>query len=388
MKKKLAVAALSLSLLLTACASTNQKETSTESTTTNQTEFKLGGIIPKTGEAAVYGVTSENGLKLAVEEINANGGINGMTINYVSDDDKGDPTDSVTVYNKLLEENINALVGPITSKPAQAVADNSTEDGMPMITPTGTMASITEGKDNVFRACFTDPLQGIILANFAADNLNAKTAAILRNTSNDYSNGVADAFKEQAKEKGIEVVADEGYGSSDVDFKVQLTNIQNANPDVILIPEYYEKDVLIAKQIVDLGIKSKVIGPDGWDGVLATIDKGSENILDGIYFTNHYSVNDTNEKVKNFVDAYKAKYNEEPSAFAALSYDAVYLYKAAIEKANSTDKEAIVEALKSVEIDGVTGHLKFGENNNPIKSATIIKIENGAYNFDSVVSPE
>ncbi len=396
--KKILIALLTLVLVLTACggnsqenagASKNNTSTNAEETTGSDSEvIKLGGIIPKTGAVAVYGNTTENGVKLAVEEINANGGINGKQIEYVSEDNKGDPTEAVTIYNKLVEEEVVGIIGPITSKPAQAVADNSETDGIPVITPTGTMGSITEGKDNVFRTCFTDPLQGKILANFAADTLGAKKAAILKNTSDDYSNGVADAFRDTFEEKGLEIVADEGYGGTDVDFKVQLTNIQNGQPDVIIVPEYYEKDVLIAKQARDLGIEATLIGPDGWDGVLATIDEGSKGILEGVYFTNHYAVDDDSENVKNFVEAYKAKYNEDPSSFAALGYDTVYLYKQAYEKAGSTDYEAVIEALKSAELDGVTGNIKFGENNNPIKSATIINIKDGEYKFDSVVSPE
>lgn len=392
MKKKL-LAIIVLALLFTACGKSESanknaaKDKPAETAQAGET-IKLGGIVPKSGAVAVYGNTAENGVKLAVDEINANGGVNGKKFEYTSEDDKGDPTEAVTIYNKLVESDVNAIIGAITSKPSLAVAENSSSDGIPIITPTGTMGEITEGRDNVFRTCFTDPLQGTILANFAAEKLNAKTAAVLRNTSTDYSNGVSDAFKKQAEAKGIKVVADEGYGDTDEDFKVQLTNIQKQNPDVIVIAEYYEKDVLIAKQIRDLGIKATILGPDGWDGVLDTIDKGSVDILNNVYFTNHYSLEDTSEKVQKFAKDYQAKYNEAPSAFAALGYDTVYLYKEAFEKAKSTSHEDVIKALKEVEIDGVTGKIKFGENNNPVKSATIIKISDGKYNFESIVSPE
>lgn len=382
-KKMLGV--LTLAALLTACGNGAGK---TSAAPDNGDVIKIGGIIPKTGAAAVYGNSTDNGIKLAVDEINANGGIGGKQIEYLSEDDKGDPTEAVTVYNKLVEAGNNVIIGAITSKPSLAVAENSSQDGIPIITPTGTSAPITENKDNVFRTCFTDPLQGKILANFASDNLKAKTVAILRNTSNDYSNGVADAFIEQAKAKGLEVVADEGYGDTDVDFKVQLTNIDKEKPDVILVPEYYEKDVSIIKQARELGMESKIIGPDGWDGVLAVIDEGSKDLLNGVYFTNHYSVHDTSEKVQGFVKAYKEKYKEDPSAFSALGYDTVYIYKEALEKSASLDFAEIVNALKAVEVSGVTGDLKFGENNNPVKSATIIEIKDGSYTFNSLVSAE
>lgn len=383
MKKKLA-SILGLALLLTACGNNGSNNSKAEASA-DSNEIVIGGIIPKTGAAAVYGNTTEKGVNLAIEEINEAGGINGKQIKYLSEDDKGDPTEAVTVYNKLSDAGVQAIIGPVTSKPAQAVADNSVEDNMPIISPTGTMESITEGKDNVFRACFTDPLQGEILANFAANNLEAKKVAVLRNTSNDYSNGVADKFKEVAKAQGLEVVADEGYGENDVDFKVQLTNIKKQSPYVILVPEYYEKDVSIAGQAKELEIDAKIIGPDGWDGVLATVAKGSEGNLEGIYFTNHYAVDDESEKIQSFVKKYEERYGEKPSAFAALGYDTVYIYKTAFENAKSDSREDIIQAIKDVEYDGITGSLKFGKDNNPVKSAAIIEIKDGKYVFDSVV---
>ncbi|RVU54745.1 ABC transporter substrate-binding protein [Anaerosphaera multitolerans] len=389
MKKKLLVAILSMTMLLTACGGNGNNGNAANGGDTAEAEvIKLGGIIPKTGAAAVYGNTTENGIKLAIDEINANGGIGGKQVEYTSEDDKADPTESVTIYTKLVEQGVHGIIGGITSKPTVAVAENSVDDFTPIITPTGTMESITEGKDNVFRTCFTDPLQGQILANFSADKLQAKKAAVLRNNNDDYSNGVADAFKVQAEAKGIEIVADEGYSEDDVDFKVQLTKIKEKEPDVLLIPEYYEKDVTILTQAKELEIDATIVGPDGWDGVLAIAVDGTESSFDGVYFTNHYSVKDDAEKVQNFVKAYEEKYNEAPSAFAALGYDTVYIYKEAIESAKSLSNEDIVEAIKAVEIEGVTGSIKFGENNNPVKTATIIKIADGEYTFDSVVSPE
>lgn len=245
-KKMLGV--LTLAALLTACGGGAGK---TSAAPDNGDVIKIGGIIPKTGAAAVYGNSTNNGIELAVDEINAAGGIGGKQIEYISEDDKGDPTEAVTVYNKLVEAGNNVIIGAITSKPSLAVAENSSQDGIPIITPTGTSAPITENKDNVFRTCFTDPLQGKILANFASDNLKAKTVAILRNTSNDYSNGVADAFIEQAKAKGLEVVADEGYGDTDVDFKVQLTNID----DVIKNFKEIGVTVLLVEQNANLALK-------------------------------------------------------------------------------------------------------------------------------------
>lgn len=389
MMKKLTVL-LAVLLLLTACGTSGavKSEDSNKEQGKDSDTITIGIITPKTGNVAIYGITTEQGMMLAADEINANGGINGKKLVLKSEDDKGDATEAVNIYSKFVEEGVNAILGPVTSKPALAVAENSVADNIPIVTPTGTMESITEGKPNVFRICFTDPMQGVLLANFASGTLNAKTAAVLRNTSSDYSNGVADKFIEKAKADGIEIVADEGYGATDKDFKAQLTNIKSSNPELLLIPDYYENDVIIVKQAHDVGLNIPIIGPDGWDGVLGVVAKGEEQTLNNCYFTNHYSVKDTNPVVKSFVDNYRAKYNDEPSAFAALGYDAVHVYAKALENAKSLSYEDIIEALGQVELEGVTGNLKFGENNNPIKSAAIMKIENGEYVLDSYVKPE
>lgn len=366
---------------LAACANNKDASDKVESDT-----IKIGQIGPQTGAVAVYGLSALKGMELAVDEINEAGGVLGKQLVLISDDDKGEPSEAVTLYNKMMNEGVDAIIGAITSKPTDAVAANSTEDGIPIITPTGTMASITEGRPNVFRTCYTDPYQGQALATFTAENLGAKTAAVMRNTSDDYSNGVADAFIELAEELGVEIVADEGYGDDAVDFSPQLTNIQQANPEVLLVPEYYEKDVLIAKQVSDLGLDVQLIGPDGWDGVLDVVDADSLDSLEGAYFANHYSLDDESEIVQSYIENYRKVYNEDPSSFSALGYDSVYLLKEAWETAGSTDFEATIKALAAIEKEGVTGNLTFGENNNPIKASTIIVIKDGEYRFHESVS--
>ena len=322
-----------------------------------------------------------------MEEINKNGGILGKQVEYIVLDEKGDSTEAVTAYNKLVDEGVVALIGDITSKPSLAVAEVAAQDNMPMITPTGTQFNITEAGPNVFRVCFTDPYQGVVLANFAKNNLNAETVAVVVNNSNDYSDGVAKAFIEQAEKLGLKVVAKEGYSDGDKDFRAQLTKILPTNPDVLVVPDYYEQVALITTQAREVGIKATFVGPDGWDGVAKTLDPSAYGAIENSYFTNHYSLQDQSEKVQNFLKAYKEAYNEEPSAFSALSYDAAYMVKAAIEKAGTTEKQAVVDALKSLDYSGVTGHLTFDEKNNPVKAVTVLKIVNGEYTFDSVVEP-
>ena len=383
--KKFTLMLLGLSFLITACG--GEKEATTKKTDEAAT-IKIGGLGPLTGPLAIYGVTATNGSKLAFEEINKNGGILGKQVEFVLFDEKGDSTEAVTAYNRLVDEGVVALVGDITSKPSLAVAEIAAQDNMPMITPTGTQFNITEAGPNVFRVCFTDPYQGVILANLAKNNLKANTVAIMVNNSSDYSDGVAEAFIKEAERLGLKIVAKEGYAEGDKDFRAQLTKVAATNPDVLLVPDYYEQVALITTQAREVGVKSTFIGPDGWDGVAKALDSSAYGAVVNSYFTNHYSVEDTNEKVQNFLKAYREKYKDEPSAFSALSYDAAYLMKDAIEKAGSTDKDAIVKAMKESDFAGVTGHLRFDEKNNPVKAVTVLKVVNGNYTFDSVIQPE
>ncbi len=379
--KKILTSLLGASMLFVACG-----EPKTEKASGDAETIKIGALGPLTGPLAIYGVSATNGLKLAIDEINANGGILGKQVELNLLDEKGDSTEAVNAYNKLVDWGMVALVGDITSKPSVAVAEVAAQDGIPMITPTGTQLNITEAGSNIFRVCFTDPYQGEVLAKFAKESLKAKTAAVVVNNSSDYSDGVANAFIAEAEKQGIEIVAKEGYSDGDKDFKAQLTKIAQKNPDILFVPDYYEQDGLIAIQAKEVGLNSTILGPDGWDGVAKTVDKSSYSAIENVYFANHYSVKDSNEKIQNFITNYKAKYNDEPSAFSALSYDAAYILKAAIEKNGSVDKESLAKAIKEIEFAGITGSLKYDEKNNPVKGVTMIKIVNGDYTFDSVVS--
>ena len=364
-------------VLFTACVG-GEKVSETET-------IKIGGLAPLTGSLAIYGVTTTNGANLAIDEINKNGGILGKKVEYITLDTKGDSTEAVMAYNKLIDRGVSAIIGEITSKPSLAVAEIAAQDNMPMITPTGTQVDITEAGPSIFRVCFTNPYQGKVLAVLAKERLNADTAAIMINNSSDYSDGIAKAFIEQADILGIKMTAKEGYADGDKDFRAQLTKIAAEQPDVLLVPEYYEQASLIATQAREVGVKAVFIGSDGWDGITKTLDSSSYNAIENSYFTNHFSMQDTAPKIQNFLKSYKDTYNEDPSAFSALGYDAVYMVKKAVENAGSINKKAVVDALKNIEYDGITGYLTFDEHNNPVKAVTILKITNGEYIFDSKI---
>ena len=347
--------------------------------------IKIGGMAPLTGALAIYGVTTTNGAELAVKEINENGGILGKKIEYIMLDTKGDSTEAVMAYNKLVDEKVAGIIGEVTSKPTLAVAEVAVQDNMPLITPTGTQVDITEAGPNVFRVCFTNPYQGKVLAITSKERLGADTIAVMLNNSSDYSDGITKAFIEESEKLGMKVMGVEGYSDGDKDFRPQLTKLAAMNPDVVLIPEYYEQAALIATQAREVGVKSIFVGSDGWDGIAKTLDKSSYSAIENSYFTNHFSMEDQSEKIQNFLKDYRETYKEDPSAFSALGYDAIYMMKSAIEKAGTTDKQKVVDALKGIEYDGITGYLTFDDHNNPVKAVTVLKIENGKYIFDSKV---
>ena len=262
MKKRFLAMVLAAAMMLTAmvgCGNGNTQDggNANNAGATGDT-IKIGGLAPLTGDVSVYGVAVDNGVKMAVEEINADGGVLGKQIEYIVYDEKGDATEAVNAYNKLVQsDNVVAIVGDVTSKPTLAVAQQAAKDKIPLITASGTAENITQAGENIFRACFIDPFQGELMASYASKKLEKKTAA------DDYSKGLYEAFEAAAGDLGIEVVQVEGYGKGTVDFKAQLTNIKSKNPDVIFLPVYYQDVALIAVQAKELGIEAQFLGADG-----------------------------------------------------------------------------------------------------------------------------
>lgn len=343
---------------------------------------KIGGLAPLSGNVSVYGIATNNGVQMAVDAANKSGGVLGKQIQYICYDEKGDATEAVNAYNKLVQnDQVVALVGDVTSTPCLAVAQEAAKDNLPMISATATTADVTKKGENIFRACFTDPYQGKVMAQYAAKKLNAKTAAILYNIADDYSLGVAEAFESEAKAAGISVVEKQGYQTNDVDFKSQLQSIKSKNPDVLFIPVYYQDVALISVQAKQLGITSTLMGVDGWDGVLDKIDKSNVDAVDGAYFCSQYSSESTDANVQNFIKEYKEKYKAEPNMFAVLGYDAMNMMIQSIKTAGTTDSDKVIDAMKGISFKGLTGNITFDAERNPVKSAVINTIQDGAYKF-------
>ena len=346
----------------------------------------IGGIAPLTGGAAQYGNAVNNGVLLAVKEINAAGGILGKQIEYIVEDDKGDATESLNAYNKLMNDGMVALVGAVTSKPTIAVAQKAAQDKLPMISASATAAAVTEQGDNIFRTCFIDPFQGQLMANYAFERLGAKTAAIMYDNTDDYSQGVAEAFKEEAEKLGMTITAYESFVSTADDFNAQLTKVKEGNPDVIMAPSYYEAAAKIITQARNLGIESKMIGPDGWDGLLEQV-KNDQEILNNSFYCSQYSAESENPDLQAFIKNYRETYKINENMFAVLGYDSMKIMAAAIESAGTTDSDAVVKALAATNHVGLTGTTTFDANRNPVREAFIIELVDGkavvkeAYSF-------
>ncbi len=349
-------------------------------------EVKIGIIAPITGEAATFGISTVNGAKLYFDKINEEGGINGMKIKYIVEDDKGDPTEGANAYSKLIDQDkVSAICGTVMSKVSLAGAPIAQAKGVPMVSPTSTNPAVTLVGNYIFRACFIDPFQGYVAAKFATSNLKAKTAAALYDSGNDYNKGLAEVFRKEFEKMGGKIVAFESYASGTTDFNAQLVKIKNANPDVLFLPNYYNDVGLIAKQAREMGIKATFLGGDGWDS--PDLFKIGGDAVEGGYFVNHFTPQSTLPAAQKFVKEYKAKYGQNPDALAALAYEAAMIIVDAIKRANSTDPKAIRDALEKTNLNTITGTIKFDKNRNPIKGAVILEVKGGKSIFKAAVNP-
>ena len=350
------------------------------------TEIKIGGISPLTGEAATFGQSTKNGMELAVEEWNAAGGVLGKQVKLIVEDDKGDPAEGAAVFSKLIEQDkVVAIVGGITSRVALAGAPIAQAAKVPMVTPTATNEKVTQVGDYIFRSCFIDPFQGSVMAKFAVQDLGILNAGVIFDLGNDYSKGLAETFSASLTSLGGQVLASEGYPSGATDFKAQLTKIVQAKPEAVYIPAYYNDGGLIAKQIRELGYEGKLLGCDGWDSSELVNIGGTA--VDGGFFTNHYSKDDTRPVVQDIVRKYSAKYGAPPDALAVLAYDGMNILLDAVKRAGKTNNEAIRDALKTTDLACVGGQIRYDENRNPVKSVVIIEMKDGQQVYRTTVEP-
>ncbi|MDD4239097.1 MAG: ABC transporter substrate-binding protein [Desulfotomaculaceae bacterium] len=376
----LMILVLGLAFVLTGCGGDNK------ATSTGEKVIKIGFIGPLQGDVKTFGESTKNGFLMAIEQ--AGGKAGDYKIEYVIADDRNDATEAVNTATKLItQDKVKAIVGSVTSKTTIAASQLANDNKVVMITGTGTSPKVTvdndKRKDFIFRGCFIDPFQGTVGAKFATETLKAKTAAILYDQGNDYTIGLSNFFKEQFTKSGGQILSMEAYSQTDVDFSAVLTNIAQQKPDILYLPDYYQKVSLIGKQAREKGINAIFLGGDGWDST--DLDYAT---MEGGYFTSHYSPDDPRPEVKTWVDAYKGKYNSVPDAFATLGYDATNLLLNAIKTANSDDPAKIKDALQaSKDFSAVTGKLSFDKDGNPIKPAVILQIKDGKQAYVTTVTP-
>ncbi|KQU17121.1 ethanolamine utilization protein EutJ [Bacillus sp. Leaf13] len=393
-KKKLAGVFLSLSLVagaLAGCNSDSKTSSSSGGSSTSGDTIKIGANLELSGGTASFGQSAADGLKLAIEEINKEG-IDGKKLKIIKVDNKSDAAEATSGSIKLVsQDKVVAVVGSATSTNTLAQVQVAQDNKVPLLTPTATNPDITNkaGKlnDYVFRTCFIDPFQGTVAANFASDDIGAKTAAIYVDSASDYSKGLAAAFKEAFTANGGKIVAEEAYVTKDTDFRATLTRIKSAKPEFVFLPGYYEEVGLILKQAREDGIDLPFMGGDGWDSPKVVEIAGAE-ALKNTFITNHYSPEDEDAKIQDFVAAYKKKYKKTPDAFAALGYDTGYYLADAIKRSGDASPEKIRQALEDVkDLQLVSGTLNLDENHDPIKSATILEYVDGKQTFKTKINP-
>lgn len=386
--KKRTVAVMAAGLfLLGACGSPKASDSGSSD---DAKTIKIGGNFELSGAVAAYGEAENEGVKLAVEEINKDGGIDGKKIEYVSKDNKSDNNEAASVAaNLTTKDEVVAIVGPATSGATKATLPNLTKAKTPAVTPSGTDDAITvqKGKvqDYIFRSCFQDSFQGIVLAKYADENLKADKAVILGDNSSDYASGLKKAFKETYKG---EIVAEENFTAGDKDFQAMLTKIKDKDFNVIYIPGYYTEAGLIIKQAREMGIEQPIIGADGFGDEKLIETAGASNVKN-VYYTGHFSTKaPATDKVEPFVAAFEKKYGKQPSSFNALAYDSVYMIKQAIEDEGKATPEAINKGLANLkDFEGVTGKITMDKEHNPVKSAVVLGLTDGKETSAETVNP-
>jgi branched-chain amino acid transport system substrate-binding protein len=350
-----------------------------------QDAIRVGHFASLTGDTATFGRSADRGIRMAIDEVNAKGGVLGRPIEVITEDDRSVTEEARSAAQKLIQrDGVVALLGEVASSRSLAAAPEAQRAGVPMISPASTNPRVTEVGDLVFRTCFIDPFQGAVMARFAHEDLGARRVAILFDFKQDYSVGLADFFRKTFQELGGEIVADERYTSGDIEFRAQLTTIRSAKPDAIFVPGYYTEVGLIAKQARELGIDVPLLGGDGWDSD-KTLEIGGAAV-DGYYFSTHYAADSDDPRVREFVERYRAETSEQPDAMAALGYDAAHILADAITRAGSTDGPALRAAIAATkDYAGVTGRITIDGQRNAVKDAVVLKIEDGRFRYHRTI---
>ncbi|MDO4488061.1 MAG: ABC transporter substrate-binding protein [Eubacteriales bacterium] len=395
MKKFLAVVlAAAMAVSVAACgnsgsstASTTAAASSNTSTSTSAQAFKFGSSGPLTGAAAIYGKAVMNAINIAVEEVNAAGGINGYQVEFKAEDDVADGETAVNAYNSLIDWGMQVMIGTVTTGACISMSAVAQKDRTFCLTPSASSVDVTAGKDCMYQLCFTDPNQGTGSADYIAEHYADKTIAVIYRNDDAYSQGIRDTFVKQASAKGLNVAYEGTFTeATSTDFSVQLTAAQAANCDLVFLPIYYQPASVILNQANQMGYAPTFFGVDGMDGILA-MEGFDTSLAEGVMLLTPFAADAKDERVQAFVAKYKEKYGETPNQFAADGYDCVYAIKTAIEKAGCTpadSREAICEALvktmQEISYDGITGAgMTWSASGEVTKAPAAVVIKDGAY---------
>lgn len=335
--------------------------------------IKIGGIAVLSGPYAVYGLAVQKGVDLYINQLNEQGGIDGKKVEIIWEDDRGEANDGVLAFEKLVQnDGVVAIIGAVLTGVTKAVAEYAADIGIPMITASSTAYEITTDRPSVFRTCFLDPFQAVQMARYTKDEGYTKVAALYDN-GNEYSKGLYEAFVAEAAELNLEMVASESAAYGDVDFKTQLTNVKNAGPEVVFLPYYGAEASLILTQAKDIGLEVKFLGADGIADIVDAI--ADKSLLTNMTYSDHFSTQADSQLAKDFVAAFQAVYNEEPTvSFSATGYDAALVLAEALKK-GSTKHEDVAAAIRATNIEAVSGKITFDAHNDPIKSAFIMTFD-------------
>ncbi len=344
-----------------------------------KTVVKVGFIGPLTGGTAQYGESVRNAAKMYFDEFNATN--ENFTVEFIEMDSEGDSAVAATAYNTLYDQGVVAIVGPVLTGETSAVAELAAEDGMPLVTASATGDTLTDIGDALYRTCFNDSFQGGKMAHYAGEVMGVKKVAVMTNTASDYSKGLANAFIATCGDLNIEVVAEESYVEGDTDFMAQLTNLSAREFDALCVPDYYGTVALIAQQAKSVGITAPFLGGDGYSGVVEIVEDPS--VLEGFVFTDHYSP-EASEAGTDFATRYTETFGVEPLSFSFLAYDAAMVIADAATRAETLDMAGMMAAIDATDLDCLTTHYTFDEDNNPVKECAMRTIENGEYKFVSM----
>jgi branched-chain amino acid transport system substrate-binding protein len=351
----------------------------------------FGHVGSMTGQEATFGDSTDKGIKLAIEEINAKGGVKGKQLDLKTYDDQGKPEEAAVAATRLVtQDKVTVLLGEVASSRSLAMAPIADANKVPHITPSSTNPKVTKDGDKtrpyVFRVCFIDPFQGTVMAKFAMEK-GVKKVAILRDVGNAYSVGLADYFLSKFKDLGGTIVNDQSYKAGDQDFKAQLTAIKAKAPEAIYVPGYYTDVALIARQARELGMKVPLMGGDGWDS--AKLFEIGGQAIEGSYFSNHYSPDDPSPRIQGFIAKYKERFGAVPDSMAATGYDAAMVAADAINRAKDVTGEAIAEAIAATKgYPGVTGVITLDADHNAVKPAVVLEVKGGKAVYVATVSPD